>query len=149
MAQQVAQDDNVRLHISCMLVTIVRVGMQVACDMQVVTNLHDFAWKEALSGPHKLPPDAIELVLSYDGKPVYAIMCKTYAHLLSSPLLNQFADSFKVCLAACVPASLDASCLPICIGWCTYQGRTTAAKHFPGSQLLGTPQVIECTENSI
>ncbi len=88
MAQQVAQDDNVRLHISCMLVTIVRVGMQVACDMQVVTNLHDFAWKEALSGPHKLPPDAIELGLGYDGKPVYAIMCKTYAHLLSSPLLS-------------------------------------------------------------
>ncbi len=71
MGQQIAQDEDAHLHTPC-------VHVEVEADMQVVANLHDFAWKQALAGPHRLPPGAMELGLGSDGKPIYATMCKTY-----------------------------------------------------------------------
>ncbi len=109
MAQQTAQDEDAGLHIPC-------VHVDVDVDMQVVTNLLDFAWKQALPGPHRLPAGALELGLGSDGKPIYATMCKTYVHqglTASSPQPISLLISYNMHLAACVPASLDASCLPI------------------------------------
>ncbi len=97
MAQQTAQDEDVGLHIPW-----VHVGVYV--EMQVITNLHEFEWRQALAGPHRLPADAIELGLGSDGTPVYATMCKTYVHqglAAASPHPISLQISRNMCLAVC------------------------------------------------